>query len=149
MKQKKILLLGGSAQQVIAIKTAKELGYYTVLCDYLSDNPGQYVADKYYNMGTQTLYLCENREQYDAIIKAINNGVITPIEDNDDIVEISSEDIPVLAKVVDVKIDLEKEKEHKKVRELTRTIYVKDKIEFIMVNPSKLSSRIIVSLLLK
>ena len=41
MTQKKILLLGGSAQQVIAIKTAKELGYYTVLCDYLSDNPGQ------------------------------------------------------------------------------------------------------------
>ena len=38
MSQKKILLLGGSAQQVIAIKTAKELGYYTVLCDYLPDN---------------------------------------------------------------------------------------------------------------
>lgn len=35
MKQKKLMLLGGSAQQVIAIKTAKELGYYTVLCDYL------------------------------------------------------------------------------------------------------------------
>ena len=52
MSQKKILLLGGSAQQVIAIKTAKELGYYTVLCDYLSDNPGQYVADKYYNAST-------------------------------------------------------------------------------------------------
>ena len=32
---KKIFLLGGSAQQVIAIKTAKRLGYYTVLCDYL------------------------------------------------------------------------------------------------------------------
>ena len=52
MSQKKILLLGGSAQQVIAIKTAKELGYYTVLCDYLSDNPGQFVADKYYNAST-------------------------------------------------------------------------------------------------
>lgn len=45
---KKILLLGGSAQQVVAIKTAKKLGYYTVLCDYLSDNPGQYEADKFY-----------------------------------------------------------------------------------------------------
>lgn len=43
---KKILLLGGSAQQVIAIETAKKLGYYTVLCDFLTDNPGQYVADK-------------------------------------------------------------------------------------------------------
>lgn len=45
---KKILLLGGSSQQVVAIKTAKELGYYTILCDFLSDNPGQYVADKFY-----------------------------------------------------------------------------------------------------
>ena len=27
---KKILLLGGSAQQIIAIETAKRLGYYTV-----------------------------------------------------------------------------------------------------------------------
>lgn len=45
---KKILLLGGSAQQVIAIETAKRLGYYTVLCDYLPDNPGQFAADKFY-----------------------------------------------------------------------------------------------------
>ena len=49
---KKILLLGGSAQQVIAIETAKYLGYYTVLCDFLEDNPGQYVADKFYLIST-------------------------------------------------------------------------------------------------
>ena len=49
---KKILLLGGSAQQVIAIETAKRLGYYTVLCDYLPDNPGQYAADKFYLVST-------------------------------------------------------------------------------------------------
>ena len=49
---KKILLLGGSAQQVIAIETAKKLGYYTVLCDFLTDNPGQYVADKFYLVST-------------------------------------------------------------------------------------------------
>ena len=49
---KKILLLGGSAQQVIAIEKAKALGYYTVLCDYLPDNPGQYHADKYYSVST-------------------------------------------------------------------------------------------------
>lgn len=46
--RKTILMLGGSAQQVIAIETAKKLGYYTVLCDFLPDNPGQYVADKFY-----------------------------------------------------------------------------------------------------
>lgn len=49
---KKILLLGGSAQQVVAIKTAKQLGYYTVLCDFLPDNPGQYAADKFYLIST-------------------------------------------------------------------------------------------------
>lgn len=49
---KKILLLGGSAQQIIAIKTAKKQGYYTVLCDFLPDNPGQYEADKFYLIST-------------------------------------------------------------------------------------------------
>ena len=49
---KKILLLGGSAQQIIAIKTAKRLGYYTVLCDFLTNNPGQYEADKFYLVST-------------------------------------------------------------------------------------------------
>lgn len=49
---KKILLLGGSAQQVVAIETAKKLGYYTVLCDFLKDNPGQYVADHFYLVST-------------------------------------------------------------------------------------------------
>lgn len=50
--KKSILLLGGSRQQVIAIKKAKELGYRTVLCDYLPDNPGQYDADVYYQEST-------------------------------------------------------------------------------------------------
>ena len=49
---KKILLLGGSSQQIIAIETAKKLGLYTILCDYLPDNPGQYHADKFYQTST-------------------------------------------------------------------------------------------------
>lgn len=49
---KKILLLGGSAQQIAAIDTAKRLGYYTVLCDFLTDNPGQHYADKFYLVST-------------------------------------------------------------------------------------------------
>ena len=49
---KKILLLGGSAQQIVAIEAAKKHGYYTVLCDYLTDNPGQYHADKFYLVST-------------------------------------------------------------------------------------------------
>ena len=49
---KNILLLGGSAQQIIAIETAKKLGYGTVLCDYLPDNPGQYHADRFHLVST-------------------------------------------------------------------------------------------------
>ena len=41
---KKILLLGGSAQQVIAIETAKRMGLYTVLCDYLVIASGRTAA---------------------------------------------------------------------------------------------------------
>lgn len=50
--QKSILLLGGSRHQVPAIEAAKRLGYRTVLCDYLPDNPGQFVADVFYQEST-------------------------------------------------------------------------------------------------
>lgn len=45
-------MLGGSKQQVVAIETAKRLGYRTVLCDYLPDNPGQFAADVFYQEST-------------------------------------------------------------------------------------------------
>lgn len=50
--KKKLLLLGGSAQQIIAIETAKRMGLTTVVCDYLPDNPGQYHADRFYLVST-------------------------------------------------------------------------------------------------
>jgi len=81
MKQKKILLLGGSAQQVIAIKTAKELGYYTVLCDYLPDNPGQYVADKYYSASTtdvEAVYQIARDENVDGILAYASDPAALP-----------------------------------------------------------------------
>lgn len=81
MKQKKILLLGGSAQQVVAIKTAKELGYYTVLCDYLPDNPGQYVADKYYNASTtdvEAVYRIAKDEEVDGILAYASDPAALP-----------------------------------------------------------------------
>lgn len=49
---KKLMLLGGSAQQVVAIEKAKELGYFTILCDYLPDNPGRFVTHKFYQIST-------------------------------------------------------------------------------------------------
>jgi biotin carboxylase len=49
---KRLLLLGGSTQQIPAIECSKKQGYYTILCDYLPDNPGQYHADKFYCVST-------------------------------------------------------------------------------------------------
>ena len=51
-KQPRILMLGGSTSQVIAIKKAKDMGLYVIICDYLPDNPGQYVADEFYQIST-------------------------------------------------------------------------------------------------
>lgn len=49
---KKVLLLGGSHFQVPSIKKARELGYYTITCDYLPQNPGHKFADEYHNIST-------------------------------------------------------------------------------------------------
>ena len=49
---KKVLLWGGSYFQVPSVKKAKELGYYTITCDYLPSNPGHKFADEYYNVST-------------------------------------------------------------------------------------------------
>lgn len=78
---KKILLLGGSAQQVVAIKAAKDLGYYTILCDYLPDNPGQYVADKYYNASTtdlEAVYRIAKKEQVAGILAYASDPAALP-----------------------------------------------------------------------
>ena len=78
---KKILLLGGSAQQVVAINAAKELGYYTVLCDYLPDNPGQYVADKYYSVSTtdiKAVYRIAKNEKVDGILAYASDPAALP-----------------------------------------------------------------------
>lgn len=68
---KKILLLGGSAQQVVAIETAKRLGYYTVLCDFLTDNPGQYVVNQFYLVSTtdkDAVLEVAQKEQVDGVL---------------------------------------------------------------------------------
>lgn len=57
---KKLLLLGGSAQQIPAIIKAKELGYYTILCDYLPNNPGQHHAHE---------FICESTTDKEKILE--------------------------------------------------------------------------------
>lgn len=78
---KKILLLGGSAQQLVAIEAAKKLGYYTVVCDYLPDNPGQYIADKFYGASTtdvETVYEIAKTEGVDGIIAYASDPAALP-----------------------------------------------------------------------
>ena len=49
---KRILMLGGSTSQICVIKKAQEMGHYVIICDYLPDNPGQFVADEFYQVST-------------------------------------------------------------------------------------------------
>lgn len=79
--QKKILLLGGSAQQLVAIRTAKDLGYYTVVCDYLPDNPGQFISDKYYTTSTtdvEGIYEIAKTEEVDGILAYASDPAALP-----------------------------------------------------------------------
>ena len=78
---KKILLLGGSFQQVIAIQTAKQLGYYTIVCDYLPDNPGQHIADKFYLVSTtdvEAIYEVARNEQVNGILAYASDPAAVP-----------------------------------------------------------------------
>lgn len=52
---KRLMMLGGSLQQVCAIQQAKEMGCYVILCDYLPDNPGREYADEWYEVSTTDL----------------------------------------------------------------------------------------------
>ena len=68
---RKMLLLGGSSQQVVAIEAAKKIGLFTILCDYLPDNPGQYYADKFYQTSTtdkKSILEIAKKESIDYII---------------------------------------------------------------------------------
>lgn len=74
-------MLGGSSQQVPAIKAAKEMGYYTVLIDYLPDNPGQYVADKWYQESTtdvETVYKIAKDEDVAGILPYASDPAALP-----------------------------------------------------------------------
>ena len=68
---KKILFLGGAFHQIPPIEYAHKHGYYTILCDYLPDNPGQHTADKYYCVSTtdmEAILKVATKENIDGII---------------------------------------------------------------------------------
>lgn len=71
MTKKKLLLLGGSEAQLIAIEKAKSLGLHTILCDYLPDNPGQHIADVFYQVSTtdkEKVLKIAQKENIDGIV---------------------------------------------------------------------------------
>ncbi|MDC7236620.1 MAG: ATP-grasp domain-containing protein [Sphaerochaetaceae bacterium] len=70
-KQKTLMLLGGSRQQVLPIIKAKELKYKTVLCDYLPNNPGREFADVFYLISTtdkDEILKVAKKEKIDGIV---------------------------------------------------------------------------------
>lgn len=78
---KKILLLGGSRQQVPVIQRARELGLYTILIDYLPDNPGRLVADKWYSESTtdvEKVYEIALKENVDGILAYASDPAALP-----------------------------------------------------------------------
>lgn len=68
---KKILFLGGAAQQITAIKYAKKQGYYTILCDYLEENPGQFYSDEFHCISTT-----DKKAVLEVAIQANIDGII-------------------------------------------------------------------------
>lgn len=81
IRKSKILMLGGSAQQVPAIQKAKDLGYETILIDYLPDNPGQFVADKWYQESTtdvDAVYRIAKEEKVEGILPYASDPAALP-----------------------------------------------------------------------
>lgn len=74
-------MMGGSAQQVPAILAAKEMGYETILIDYLPDNPGQKVADKWYQESTtdvEAVYRIAKKEGVAGILPYASDPAALP-----------------------------------------------------------------------
>ena len=75
---KKLLILNGSSLQVPLIKAAKEEGYYTVLCDWTTTNPGIEFADKHYRLSVldyDAVLDVARKEHIDGIISNYENSM--------------------------------------------------------------------------
>lgn len=71
---KKILILGGAKAQVPLIKAAKQEGYYVVLCDWTTTNPGIPLADKHYQVSTLDLQAVMEVAKHENIDGVISNS---------------------------------------------------------------------------
>lgn len=78
---KKLLLLGGLRYLIPVIKEAKNLGYYTITCDYLPDNIAHKYADEYHNISITdreaVLALAQKLQITGIMSFAVDPGVLT------------------------------------------------------------------------
>lgn len=68
---KKLLVLGGAKAQVPLIQAAKKEGYYVIVCDWTTTNPGIPFADKHYQVSTldlQAVMEVAKKEQVNGVI---------------------------------------------------------------------------------
>lgn len=69
---KKLLILGGGSCQLSAVRRAKQLGYYTIIADYLAQPPAAAIADRHLRVSTFDVEGC-----LDAARKAGVDAVLT------------------------------------------------------------------------
>ena len=81
MKQKKLMLLGGSHYLLPAIEAAHKLGVYVITCDYLPDNYAHKFSDEYHNISVidKEAVLAKARElEIDGILGFANDAGVVP-----------------------------------------------------------------------
>lgn len=78
---KKLMILGGSRYALPIIKTAHDLGFYVITCDYLPDNFAHRYSDEYHNVSIvdmDAVYEDAYRSNIDGIMSfACDPGVVT------------------------------------------------------------------------
>lgn len=78
---KKLLLLGGLRYLIPVIREAKNLGYYTITCDYLPENIAHKFSDEYYNVDITDqeaiLDLAKKLKIHGIMSFAVDPGVVT------------------------------------------------------------------------
>lgn len=72
---KKIVILGGGDNQIPLIKSAKDLGYYIVLCDFRDNVEGIALSDIHYQVNTLSY-----DEIFDVCIKEQPDGIVSNSE---------------------------------------------------------------------
>ena len=78
---RKILMLGGTRYLIPVIQKAKELGYYTITCDYLPKNISHKYSDEYHNVSIvekeKVLELAKSLKVDGVMSFACDPGVVT------------------------------------------------------------------------